>query len=628
MLKRRLVNRYLMAAVIAVPTALFGIYTLTFAQDPPSAAFPSEASQRPILRIAQADQQPAAGGMDTAAWDVPGGVALDPKVKQWKSAGVTACTGCHEKTGEKAAIPALRNRKLDDGWCLLNELITWGSMDKHYGAYEVLKSERSKRMAKVLDVMDNGESVIHRDQRCLACHTGMPIHEMGEIKDGLVSAELTQNERLNLGVSCEGCHGVSAKADILSDVQGWLDPHDEDGWRTLSPKIKAEKFGFYDVRSPVSRTRMCASCHIGNAKEGRVVTHEMYAAGHPPLPGFELETFCDQEPEHWRNFRHKPQMIKDAFLEGTKEWRTYDWSMDEAEDTRDLLIAACVSLSEYVKLNVDLSTEGFQFPIQSPKYSEQNWPEFAQFACYACHHDLQAEGWRIKRPPVGTPGRPPMYEWPTALVQVAMKTAKVGADQGKAVHSLVLEVQKALVDGPFGNAGELRKKAAILTKELDAIATKLENEPLSKADAREVLNSITEVSQAQDWDYDSARQLAWAYRIAYEEFKGTSPKVQDLYNTQNKSLSDVPAWYDSTSELDPVQKELESFKKLMLMSLREGRVVDEQGNDTLPFLEWDAKSALNPIGEYHPDRFKDKMRALQGMGKNQTSRTDANRSAN
>ena len=32
---------------------------------------------------------------------------------------------------------------------------------------------------------------------------------------------------------------------------------------------------------------MCLSCHLGNAREGRVVTHEMYAAGHPPLPGFE-----------------------------------------------------------------------------------------------------------------------------------------------------------------------------------------------------------------------------------------------------------------------------------------------------------------------------------------------------
>lgn len=628
MSKRRLVNHCLIGAVLAVPLALLGIYSLTFGQGPESAAFPSEASLQPVLCIAQAEENPGAGNMDWASGDVPGGMALSPGAKQWKSAGVSACTGCHEKTGEKAVIPALRNRKLDDGWCLLNELITWGSMDKHYGAYQVLLSDRSKMMAKILGVMENGQSVIHRDQRCLACHTGMPIHEMGDVQDGLVSAKLAEDERLNLGVSCEGCHGVSEKADILSNVQGWLDLHDKDDWRTLSPEIKTEKFGFYDVRSPVSRTRMCASCHIGNAKEGRVVTHEMYAAGHPPLPGFELETFCDQEPEHWRNFRHKPEKIRAAFLEGTKEWRTYDWSENEAEDTRDLLIAACVSLSEYVKLNLDLSTPGFEMPISSPHYPKETWPEFAQFACYACHHDLKAEGWRIKRPPVGVPGRPPMYEWPTALVQVAMSTAKVDAARADKVKSLVVDVQKALVDGPFGNPDRLKSQGTELARQLDAIAMELENKPLRFADIQGVLNQITVVGQSYPWDYDSARQLVWAYRIAYEELRGTSPKVQDLYDTQNKGLADVPAWYEGKSELDPIQKELQSFNALMLMSLREGRVVDPQAQNSLPFLEWDAKSALNPIGVYDPTAFKDKMSKLQGMGKNLARRANGERSSN
>ena len=32
-----------------------------------------------------------------------------------------------------------------------------------------------------------------------------------------------------------------------------------------------------------------------------MVTHEMYAAGHPPLPGFEIATFCSQMPPHWES---------------------------------------------------------------------------------------------------------------------------------------------------------------------------------------------------------------------------------------------------------------------------------------------------------------------------------------
>ena len=44
------------------------------------------------------------------------------------------------------------------------------------------------------------------------------------------------------------------------------------------------------VRDPVRRTELCLSCHLGSTSENKMVTHAMYAAGHPPLPGFEMET--------------------------------------------------------------------------------------------------------------------------------------------------------------------------------------------------------------------------------------------------------------------------------------------------------------------------------------------------
>ncbi len=33
------------------------------------------------------------------------------------------------------------------------------------------------------------------------------------------------------------------------------------------------------------------------------MTHEMYAAGHPPLPSVELQTFCEEMPQHWQTPR-------------------------------------------------------------------------------------------------------------------------------------------------------------------------------------------------------------------------------------------------------------------------------------------------------------------------------------
>ena len=60
-----------------------------------------------------------------------------------------------------------------------------------------------------------------------------------------------------------------------------------------------------DLWDPVRRAETCASCHVGNHDEGKVVTHAMYAAGHPPLPGFETATFGDLEPRHWQYLSEK-----------------------------------------------------------------------------------------------------------------------------------------------------------------------------------------------------------------------------------------------------------------------------------------------------------------------------------
>ena len=60
-----------------------------------------------------------------------------------------------------------------------------------------------------------------------------------------------------------------------------------------------------DVRNPVRRAEQCFSCHIGNVEEGKLVTHAMYAAGHPPLPSIEIESFAKQMPRHWRYLDEK-----------------------------------------------------------------------------------------------------------------------------------------------------------------------------------------------------------------------------------------------------------------------------------------------------------------------------------
>ena len=54
---------------------------------------------------------------------------------------------------------------------------------------------------------------------------------------------------------------------------------------------------------PATRPRAagrCATCHVGSPADGKFVTHEMYAAGHPPLPPLEVMTFSRDQPMHYK----------------------------------------------------------------------------------------------------------------------------------------------------------------------------------------------------------------------------------------------------------------------------------------------------------------------------------------
>ncbi|MCH7726797.1 MAG: hypothetical protein IH991_10000, partial [Planctomycetes bacterium] len=195
--------------------------------------------------------------------------------------GAVFCQGCHNGT-----IP------LPNDFSLLDEFVVWEKKDKHSQAFTNLSGDLGKQMAAKL-----GYDVT-ADQKCLSCHCNW-------IKD--FPKPLFHNQ----GVSCESCHGPA---------QMWSGKHaigDPKIWRNLTPDEKKED-GFVDVRNPVDRARQCFNCHIGNAPEGKIVTHEMYAAGHPPLPGVEVESFVHQMPKHWRYLREKGNFAtRDKYIEAT-----------------------------------------------------------------------------------------------------------------------------------------------------------------------------------------------------------------------------------------------------------------------------------------------------------------------
>ncbi len=213
----------------------------------------------------------------------------------------------------------------------------------------------------------------------------------------------------------------------------------------------------------------------------------MYAAGHPPLPGIEIESFADQMPRHWRYLSEKrpdfefATQFKKQHGQNIATGDSIEWSDDEFPRTKNLLVAGVMASAHSVDLLAKLSND-----------RKLEWPEFAAFDCAACHHDLKANGgWQ--RQFAGIPGRPPAPYWTRSL-------AKLGAayldlqSQEKWSERLATEQQQlqAILDRqPFGIPADLKKRTCQYSGWLrNELANALQIEPLDQEDAKAVLQLL------------------------------------------------------------------------------------------------------------------------------------------
>ena len=384
-----------------------------------------------------------------------------PQSAQSKYFGVAACARCHIRPTPEDVDSGVTD------FVLLTEYDTWSTKDKHSQAYErMVASERTKSMERLLKIDAKTEA------SCLACHA---IHATASASEASFKVER--------GVSCEACHGASSQ---------WVDRHWKPGWRTLSSDEKTG-LGMFDVRDPVRRTQLCLSCHLGDVQQGKIVTHEMYAAGHPPLPGFELETFAKAMPAHWRHVWDKPLAIQ----------KQLGYEPESMPQTKLVLGSSLVALRQAVSLLGDQAA-----------LEERPWPELALYDCQACHHDLRSPSWRQRRGFAGQPGRPSLHAWPLALAQLCISTT--GSAEQR-LSGLLKPLTVALDQQAFGSRAAVARAAAEVAGQLDKTIGQVASKPLTSADARALLSRICQQAAAAPVDYESARQLAWAWRMIYTE---------------------------------------------------------------------------------------------------------------
>lgn len=416
--------------------------------------------------------------------------------------GARSCANCHDN-----ALGRYRESERQTMLCRLNEFPVWDQHDKHKNAFLLLSGDRGKKIGDRLDIDPTKSSA------CINCH--------GIAQEAGVETNLF--DQPTDGVSCVACHGA---------YDEWVKEHstpNKRSWRDLSRPEKNQRFGMTDLWDPVTRATKCASCHIGNPEEQKVVTHAMYAAGHPPLPGLETATFSDAQPRHWQYLREKEDIAK----------KDLGFNPLRREQTELVAVSGIVALRETMRLfAAQARQEGL---VKEP---ETHWPDFARFDCYACHHDLQVPSWRQARGYAGrSPGRPSTPTWSAVLIQLGVTVADPSGEKGRAVDfdQKVKAFQQAMDGRPFGDRDRSIATAQALADWADEVSRdlreKIEDPKNLAVDGPLALRLLTELcrmAEARPLDYDSARQIALAFRTIYQESKAidsstlTDPAIEQI----------------------------------------------------------------------------------------------------
>jgi hypothetical protein len=282
--------------------------------------------------------------------------------------GAGSCTssGCHAAPVEGHAA-----------W--QSSYTVWAARDPHARAHAVLHEPLAQAIVAALAARSPDREIVPAAENvaCIGCHaTGR----------GRLAAE---------GVGCESCHGTAGD---------WLVAHTLPGWRTAGNTL-----GLVDLADPFVAAETCAGCHVGGppAADGapREVSHDLIAAGHPRL-AFELRSFKEAEPPHWRDrFLTAPTPSPAAGAGATAagghaaphDPRSARTALDPLDEW---------ALGRLGALEVFLGQVSRQGAAAERQRAADGplaavWPEFTAFDCYGCHRPAVVAA---DRGPAASPG--------------------------------------------------------------------------------------------------------------------------------------------------------------------------------------------------------------------------------
>jgi hypothetical protein len=450
----------------------------------------------------------------------------------------TSCYDCHGTT-EKKKPEYLR-------FATFQESPIWNEKDFHRNAFLALKTPRAEAMGRLLGIKNVAEST-----QCLNCHSGH--HKIEEVKDAAPKLTAPIPTLADQGVSCQACHGPAKK---------YLELHKDDtAWWTKSRDAKYGD-GLLDVRHPMTRAQICYSCHLGSSQEGKVLTHDMYAAGHPPLQNAEVETFVKGMPYHGHPLKTKAQAA--AQLQGiAQEFKLADlykgWYKPGSDNyyyyrTRSVLTSSLVSLRMQLQLVMDEAAwngTGGDGDQRKPA-----WPELSFYNCAACHHELETDRRRQSNLSTASLGRPLLRRWPTVLYEVVALTSPYKtvsgdglfadmADKKVAVPAdLLRTLDQEFSASPFGRPDEVNAIGKSVADRITEQINALNDGTIDRGAALTFLKNIGVVGASRALEFEEARQLWMAGLTIIEELKDAPGAKAGEQQVLESVESTLKGWSD------------------------------------------------------------------------------------
>ncbi len=439
--------------------------------------------------------------------------------------GAAACKQCHD-----TADPTMNDEyksTLGYEFVRLWENKVWGVHDLHSTAYKNLLTNRctevkdggdkpnttaqrmedNMRRAGVDARYKKQDYTVSTDTQCLACHasTKQPA-SIAPHKTWTVDSFNPRD-----GVGCEMCHGHGSlyrfrhqeshmdKANAPKGATSIVD------WRETDPKIKAE-WGLVNLRDAAEATNRCASCHIGNLDEGRFVTHDMYAAGHPPLPPLDLIAYTREQPRHWGLPSEMPYLKTLAEKDPKKANAVFHIRADESHVARRFVESTVATLHSSAVVTGQLALDG-----------KEDGLDYAAFDCASCHHNLKYPSDRQDRGYNARPGRPLFRPATFALTRVVMEHAAEmpGGGDLKASLEALATVEKnlavAFTSKSLGDPAKVQAASAELSKWSADTLKRLNGVKYTNDETKKLLAKVQAATQKPVADPEVAQLYTWAF---------------------------------------------------------------------------------------------------------------------